>query len=381
MTLGNAKVLSLADARAAAVTAKAKAKSGIDPLEERRREQEGNKREAQIEELKDERSFAAIADLYIQRYARGQGKVPNKKTWREDDRILQKYVVPKWGARQIEDIGRSDVVALLDSVEDKSGVYMTNRVLATIRKLFNWALDERALIESVPIGKKMMRKGEKQRTRVLSEDEIRSVWKAAGMVGYPFGPLFRLLLATGQRRDEVAYMKWSQLDMGQALWTIPSYDTKADRGDHLVPLNSVTMEVIDAIPKYDDSDLLFPTNSNPNRAVSGFSRAKSRCDELTESEGFKEADLVAVRSWRLHDLRRTCATIMQEDLGTAPHIIGAILNHSPKSTMGVTSVYATGNMVDDRRRALDAWGHKLESILDGKSAGGDNVVPMRGAEG
>ena len=138
MSLGNASVLSLADARAAAVAAKAQAKSGTDPLDERRREQEQSQREVQIEELRDERSFAAVADLYIQRYAKGRGKVPNKKTWKEDDRILQKYVVPKWGPIQIEDIGRSDVVALLDAIEDASGVYMTNRVLATIRKLLNW---------------------------------------------------------------------------------------------------------------------------------------------------------------------------------------------------------------------------------------------------
>jgi integrase len=375
MSLGNASVLSLADARAAAVAAKARAKSGIDPLDERRREQEQNQREVQIEVLKDERSFAAVADLYIQRYARGRGKIPNKKTWREDDRILQKYVVPKWGPLQIEDIGRSDVVALLDSIEDKSGVYMTNRVLATIRKLLNWAMDERALIESVPIGKKMMRKGEKKRTRVLSEDEIRSFWVAAGKLEYPFGPLFRLLLATGQRRDEVATMQWSQLDTKEALWTIPSYETKADRGDHIVPLNAVAMEVIGGLHCIDDSDLLFPTSSNPTRAVSGFSKAKARCDKHTTSKAFEEANMVALTDWRLHDLRRSCATTMQESLSVPPHIIGSILNHSPQSTMGVTSVYATGHMVEDRRRALNAWGQKLESILTG--VGGDNVVPLK----
>lgn len=379
MTIGNAVVLSLADARAAATAAKAQAKSGIDPLDERRRGAEQQQRDVQIEELRGERSFAAVADLYVQRYAKGRGKTPNKKTWKEDDRILQKYVVPKWGLRQIEDIGRSDVVALLDSIEDASGVYMTNRVLATIRKLFNWCLDERALIDSVPIGKKMMRKGEKKRTRVLNEDEVRSVWKATGSVGYPFGPLFRLLLATAQRRDEVANMKWSQLDLDGALWTIPSSDTKADRGDHLVPLSSIATEVINDLHRIDGSDLLFPTQSNSSRAVSGFSKVKARCDELTKSQAFAEAGLVTVKDWRLHDLRRTAATVMQEALSVPPHIIGAVLNHSPTATMGITSVYATGNMVDDRRRALDAWGRKLESILSGSA--GDNVVLIREVEG
>jgi integrase len=381
MTLGNAAGLSLTDARAAATAAKAKAKSGIDPLDERRREQEQQQREVQIEELKDEHTFAAIADLYVQRYAKGKGSTPNKKTWKEDDRILQKYFVPKWGPRQIDDLGRSDVVAMLDEIEDSNGLYMANRALAVLRKLFNWSMDERALIESVPIGKKMMRKGEKKRNRILNEPEIRSFWMATEILGYPFGSLFRLLLLTGQRRNEVATIQWTQLDIDQALWVIPSVSTKSDRGDHVVPLNVLAVEIIGSLPRFDGSDLLFPTSSSNTCAVSGFSKAKERCEQMTATEEFKVEGMVALSGWRLHDLRRTCATIMQEDLGVPPHVIGAILNHSPQATMGVTSVYATGNMVDDRRRALDAWGHKLESILDGKSAGGDNVVPMRGAEG
>ena len=99
---------------------------------------------------------------------------------------------------------------------------------------------------------------------------------------------------------------------------------------------------------------------------------------MTATEEFKVEGMVALSGWRLHDLRRTCATIMQEDLGVPPHVIGAILNHSPQATMGVTSVYATGNMVDDRRRALNAWGQKLQSILDPDSS--DNVLPLKKTE-
>jgi len=351
MALGDATILKLDDARGLAMTAKSKAKRGIDPL----------RIEHGIEANPDDQ-FAYVADLYIQRYARGTGTTPNKKTWKQDEAMLQNHVVPVWGDRQIADLGRKDVVALLDIIEDGSGVYTANRVLACVRKLFNWALLERALIETTPIGPGMARKGEKKRTHILNDGDIRSLWKSTESIGYPFGNLFRLLLVTGQRLGEVKIMRWSELDMDQMLWTIPSGGTKADRGDHVVPLNSLAVEIVNCLHRIDGSDLLFPTSSNPNRAVSGFSKAKARCDEITATETFANEGLVALKNWRLHDLRRTCATGMQ-GIGIHPYIIGAILNHSPQSTLGVTSVYATGNMVDDRRQALDAWGNKLEVII------------------
>jgi integrase len=340
MTLGDVAGLDLSEARELALATKAQAKAGVDPLDKRHG-------------IKDSTSdlFADVADLYIQRHARGTGDKPNKKTWRQDEAMLQNHVVPVWGNRPISEVGRKDVVALLDTIQDNSGVYTANRVLAVVRKLFNWALLERALIEVTPILPGMARMGEKVRTRVLNDDEIRLLWEATGAVGYPFGNLFRLLLLTGQRLGEVKSMRWSELDMDKALWTIPSDNTKSDRGDHVVPLNRLAVEIINEMHHIDGSDLLFPTSSNPNRAVSGFSKAKTRCD-----------DLVGLKDWRLHDLRRTSATGMQ-GVGVPPHIIGAVLNHSPQSIMGVTAVYATGNMVEERREALDAWGDKLQSVI------------------
>jgi len=375
MTLGNAAVTSLADAREAAMKAKSLAKSGIDPLEERRQSENEHRVTQEQDALNGEHTFTAVSDLYIQRYARGNNKIPNKKTWAEDERILRKYVVPRWGMRQISDIGRSDVVSLLDFVEDNSGLYQANRVLAVIRKLFNWSLVERALIEVTPIVPGMARKGEKRRQRVLNDDEIRSVWRAMDQMAYPFGHLFQLLLATGQRRGEVEHIKWSQLNVDDTLWTIPSSDTKADRGDHLVPLNSVALKVLENIYRIDGSDLLFPTSSSATRPVSGISKAKARCDALTGSDEFAKDNLISVTDWRLHDLRRTAGTIMEDELAVAPHIIGAILNHDPNSYKGVTAIYTVGRLVDDRRRAMDAWGKKLESLIN-PDAGG-NVLPMK----
>jgi integrase len=224
----------------------------------------------------------------------------------------------------------------------------------------------------------MARKGEKKRTRVLSEAEIRSMWMAANLLGYPFGNLFQLLLATGQRRDEVANMKWSHLRLDTALWTIPSVGTKADRGDHLVPLNKAATEIINALPHIDSSDLLFPTSSNANRPVSGFSKAKIRCDRLSASEELAEADMIALDGWRLHDLRRTMATVMERDLNVQPYVIGAVLNHDPTGYKGVTANYAVGELINQKRSAMDAWGRQLESINGSSSC--DNVVPLREGE-
>jgi hypothetical protein len=213
----------------------------------------------------------------------------------------------------------------------------------------------------------MARKGEVARTRYLSPDELRLVWKAADKLGYPAGAVIRLLITTGQRRGELTAMTWDQLDLeGERLWTIPAEHTKSGRG-HLVPFSDLTLDILKDIPHLGN----YVLTSRGDLPVSGFSKWKKKLDEEILALQCKEAEVQGANPeavkplphWQFHDLRRTVATHMEE-LGIPPHIVGSVLNHDPKSYKGITSVYTRGDLIFERRKALTAWARFLSLILD-----------------
>jgi integrase len=172
-----------------------------------------------------------------------------------------------------------------------------------------------------------------------------------------FGPLFMILLMTGQRRGEVAGMRWNEIkdfNMGEALWEIPGERTK-NKQAHIVPLPPAVCEVLNTLPR--TGDLVFTTTGET--PVSGFGKAKARLDariaELREEDG-----LEGVPSWTLHDLRRTMVTMMNEKLGIAPHVVEAVVNHvSGLAKAGVAGVYNRALYLDDRKHALTEWSRHL----------------------
>ncbi len=189
VTLGDAMAMKLADAREEASNVLRACRTGKDPREPR---SQAKAVAARDEALKWEN----VAAEFIKRH------YAKKRTgWRRQvEALLDKRVTPRWRGRLLSEITRADVVTLLDAIEQDS-LYQANRTLACIRKLFNWAL-LRGLIDVSPIVPGMAREGEKARTRFLSFDEIRIVWRAAERLGHPFGPFVRFLLATGQRRGD-----------------------------------------------------------------------------------------------------------------------------------------------------------------------------------
>lgn len=352
---GSATIDNLDDARRWAHEVAAQCKQGIDPREEERR--------LQVEaEMADGRRFDHVVNQFIERYAK------KNKTWPETRAIFQRHVLPRWRERQIDEITRADVAALLDEVEDKASVYSANRVLAAVRKLFNWSVT-RGLIELSPVVPGMARRGEVSRTRYLSPDELRLVWNAAGRLGYPAGAVVQLLITTGQRRGELTAMTWDQLDLaGESLWTLPAEQTKSAR-THLIPLSDLTLDILKDIPRLGD----YVLTSRGDRPVSGFGKWKKKLDEEilkllaeeAEADGADPDQVTPLPHWRLHDLRRTVATHMEE-LGIPPHIVGSVLNHDPKSYKGITSIYTRGDLIFARRKALNAWARFLSLILDEK---------------
>ncbi len=334
------ETLNLAEARETARQYARDAKNGRDP---RLRKAEAR--------LKQADTFAVIADDFIERYARRRGN----RSWKETKRLLDKYVIPVWGQRPIREITRSDVVELLDRVEDDSGFYTANRVLAAVRKLFNWLLVERGKLDATPIVPGMARGKEVKRENTLDDEELKALWNAD--LGYPFGPFIRLLLVTGQRLREVATMRWQDIDLEARVWTLPAEATKPGR-KHEVPLSAPALEVLEALPRF-PGPYVFSTTAG-EKPISGFSRAKRRADQLS-----------GVSDWRFHDLRRTVGTGMAR-LQVSKEIRGRVLNHAQKRD--VTDTYDSYEYLPEKARALEIWAQKLTSII---RPADDKVVQLR----
>ena len=167
------------------------------------------------------------------------------------------------------------------------------------------------------------------------------------------------MIATAQREGEVAGLRWPDVDVDRALWTLPREATKADRA-HDVPLSNLALDVLTALPRLHDGELVFSTTGTT--APSGWSRAKARLDKLS-----------GVTGWRLHDLRRSAASTMAR-LGHPPHVLSAILSHTPGATQGITAVYNRFRYDDAKRAALDAWARHIRRLVDGTTA---EVVTLR----
>jgi integrase len=360
LTIGDALGMKLSDARDEASGVLKICRAGKDPREERRREKIAAQRADGLE-------FERVLDAFIDKHAR------KNRSCAETQGIFKRYVTPRWRGRLLGDIGREDVVTLLDNVEDKVSVYQANRTLAAVRKLMNWAV-LRGMISSSPIVAGMARQGEESRTRYLNFHEIRLVWQATERVGYPFGPFFQLLLVTGQRRSEVAGALWKSFDLErERLWRLTPQEVKAGR-EHLVPLSDLALEILGKLPRINDpksNEPIYVFTSMGSGPVSTGGKSKLALDRETltvarEQTDKSESKLNRVKplsAWRIHDLRRTVATHMEDALGIAPHIVRSVLNHSPHSYKGVTSVYTRGDLIFERRRALSAWARLLKLAI------------------
>ena len=375
VTIGDATAVKVAAARTEATDLLKACRVGEDPRIARREKKEA---EARSENLLWER---VVAD-FIEKHAKA-----NNRTWKQTEATFARCVTPRWKGRLITEITRTDVVALLDQLGEGS-VYQANRVLAAVRKLFNWAV-LRDLVPASPIVAGMAREGEKVRDRFLTFDEIAIVWRAAERVGQPFGPLVKLLLVTGQRRGEVANARWSSLDLDKdRLWTMTPEETKAGRA-HLVPLTELAVAILTGQPKIAppppkdgkgkppaNDAAIFAFTTTGNSGVSGFAKAKAQLDaeiikilrEDAVALGRDPAKVEPFPGWRIHDLRRTAATHMEDALGVPPHLVGSVLNHSPTGYKGVTAVYTRGDLIYARRRALVAWSRLLRLIVAGGPA-------------
>jgi integrase len=209
------------------------------------------------------------------------------------------------------------------------------------------------------------------RDRVLDDDELRRTWNAAEAEGWPFGPLVKLLILTGQRVSEVGEMRWDEIDQGQRLWTLPAERVKNGLR-HEVPLSDAAMSIIGTLPHIKTTKgFIFTTRRDA--AVSGFSRAKDGLDATIAAglpHGTKELD-----HWTFHDLRRTVASGMAR-LGIQIPVIEKILNHSSGTFRGIVGVYQRHSYSEEKRKALEVWSTFVQSVVAGQSP--TNVVRLKG---
>ena len=320
------------------------AAKGVSPRERDRQERRA------VEKVRQD-TFRAVADAFMVDHG---NKLKSRKALQS---YLDRDLLPAWGELPIKEVGRQDVKDVLRKVA-KSRPVGANRLLALIRQIFNYALDEEQ-IDASPVTRIKPLTKEVERERVLTADEIKALWLASDNTGFPFGPFVKVLLLTGQRRNEVARIQWSELDLDGGTWTLPGERAKRNKG-HLVPLSPLAVQIIKSIPEV--GRYVFSSGRVGDRPISGFGKAKLRIDALSKVEG-----------WTLHDLRRTVATGMRE-LGVDRLTVSKVLNHSES---GVTKVYDRYAADPEKRRALERWSHRLETLLRPKD-GGAEVVSLRG---
>jgi integrase len=301
-------------------------------------------------------TVASMAAEYVERHLKR-----NTRRWRDAEQMLARDVLPKWGRHPAKDIRRRDVLDLTDAIVDRSPV-SANRALSLIRRMYNWGV-ERGIVEMNPAAGIKPPHREHPRDRVLSDDEIRALWSACEVMGYPFGTIQKLLLLTAQRRGEVAAMRWDQLDLDRGMWRLASADTKTAR-EHVLLLPPLVIEILRAVPRLVGSLLLFPANRRgSDRPVSGFSKTKRAVDRLSGVEG-----------WTWHDLRRSAATGMAK-LNVPPHICERILNHNSSGMMSaIARVYDVHSYQTEMGQALAAWSREIERILTGRT---EKVIALR----
>lgn len=358
-TIGSYPAFSLADARKEAGAQLRAVSEGRDPAAEK-----ASRKERKVDLVSD-----AVND-FLKRYV----AVKNRPSVvRERTRLFDKEVKPKWGKRSMRSITRLDVINLLDNVAERAPV-LANRLLGLLRKFFSWAVD-RDIIESSPMEKRIAAPGtETTRDRILTHDEIRLVWLASLKLGYPFGPLVRLLLMTGQRRSEVAGLEWEELELGgnDQLWVIPPERSK-NRQEHFVALTSAALVEIEAMPKIrpnEKDDAIFLMTTTGTTPISGFSKAKKALDKeiavIAKEEAMKRGDdperLPAWEPWTFHDLRRTAASGMAR-LGVAVHVLEAVLNHTSGTIKGVAAVYNRYDYAEEKRDALTRWAGFVATLV------------------
>jgi integrase len=295
--------------------------------------------------------FAGVAAEWIERDQK------KNRTARVTEQMLAREITPKWGHRPIESIGRRDVLDLIDGIADSGRVTMARRIHANLHRLFAWAVG-RGIVSLNPLANLPKPGTAVKRDRVLTDAEIVKVWHGADKIGWPYGPPFQLLILTGGRREEIAQLKWSEINGD----VIELQGARTKNGEpHSIPLSAPARGILETVPRI-AGDFVFTVSGKA--AIGGWGRAKADLDEI-----------VQIPEWRTHDLRRTVATGLQK-IGTPLQVTEAILGHTAGSRAGVVGIYQRHDYASEKHAALESWGAHVMALVEGREPG--KVVPLRG---
>jgi len=352
---------------------------GIDPRTERLRAKEEADRERADAALTFDKLVSDWETLHL---------AGRRERYRTEAVRAIRHAFPDLMKRPAARITREDAVNALDELVKVGKAAMAGRTLAYARAAFRWA-QKRGKVQANPFQGLPILAGATERERALTDAELAEVWAATGDFGYPWGPFFRLLLLTLQRREEVAGMRWSEVDLDKHMWTLPGTRMKNGK-PHIVHLSEAAHTLLRSIPRVAGCDLVFSTTTYRLGAsadaapkgkrgaeptpISGFSQGRRYLDAAivkarAKAAAENDAKLEPMTGWRVHDLRRTGVTMLAE-LGFDSIVVDKILAHQPAKLRGVAGIYQRHEFLRERAAALDAWAvHVL-------GARGDNIVRL-----
>lgn len=349
VTFGNYPDMSLAEARKLHSKALNVLANGKDP---------GLIKQSEKLEARTSQTVQDLINEYLEKWAK-----PRKRSWKEDERMLEKDIEPIWGKRKAKDITRRDVILLLDKIMERGSPIIANRTLALVRRMFNFAL-ERSIIEINPCYAIKAPAKENKRERLLTLEEVKIFWfgldKASMSDSVKLA--LKLLLVIAQRKGETASAEWSEIDIKSGWWTIPGEKTK-NGNPHRVPLSKLALSVLEQLKAISGkSRWLFPSPKGDTHitgtAIDHALRKNLKC--------FKN-----VEQYTPHDLRR-CAASQMTALGIPRLVVSKVLNHVEG---GVTAIYDRHSYDKEKQHALKTWGSKLEEIIYDQQPA-NNIISM-----
>jgi integrase len=362
LTLGRYPALTLAKAREKAGKALSLVERGSDPADEK-----------MVRRAAGGESFGDVVAEYFATHA-----MSALRSAHETRRLIERDCA-HWIHRPVQSISRRDVRDLLDGIVARGSPVMANRLRAYLAGFFSWSV-AREVLEVSPVAGVPKPATERPRDRVLTDPELTELWTAAGTLGYPFGEIVQMLILTGQRRGEVAAMRWVDLDLesDKPLWSLPADATKNGR-PHTVPLASRAVAILGVLPRL-SGPLVFSTRDG-TVLFAGWSKYRTKLDaalmtarrNTTTRHGAKEIEPMS--PWTLHDIRRSTASGMAR-LGFPPHVVERVLNHSSGVVSGMAAIYNRHDYSGEARAALNGWGRHVEALLEPAT---NNIVALRGA--
>lgn len=355
-TIGSYPAFSLADARKAAGDAEKAIARGRHPL--------------MVKRATEADTVEAVVADWLKRDQAGNRSHDAVK------RLFDNEVLPRWKDLPVSSITPDDAEAIIDRIADRGAVTSARRTYAHLHRFFRWCVMKRKVPVN-PLAAVEKPGTENVRDRRLDENELRRVWLACDILGYPFGPAYRLLILTGCRRNEILHLRWSEVDFDNARIDLEGARTKNGKR-HVIPLSGTALDILTALPRVGDERDGFVFTTTGRTPVSGFSRAKRRLDKAVaeiDPEGKPLDGPDPMPAWRTHDLRHTFVTETNDKGLADPHVIEAFVNHLSGHRQGIAGRYNHAAYLPQRVELARRWAAHVAGLVGDAAA--ENVVPLR----